>query len=308
MRSKPVVLITGGLGFIGTNLALFLQDHYQIRVLDNNISGSQNSPLLDGFAEIIYGDIQSLETCDHAMLEVDFVVHLAAKGSVVESMQDPYGNLQSNVVGTLNILQAAAKHGIKRLVFSSTGGALMGNTQPPVNELSIPKPISPYGASKLACEGYCSAFSASYGLPITVLRFGNVYGEHSLHKKGVVNKILECLQTDAMLNVFGDGQASRDFIHVSDICTAIHLALNNSKDALETYHIATGIESTLLALIEVAEYVAGKSLSLVQMPARNGEVLRNFSSYQHAQARLGYYPKVSMHQGIARMWDWINGR
>ncbi len=122
--------------------------------------------------------------------DVDAIVHLAAAGSVVDSVADPTANFEANAVGTFSVLNAARAADVGRLVFSSTGGALIGNAEPPVNEQSLPKPISPYGASKLAAEAYCHAFAKAYGMTTVALRFANVYGPYSGHKKGAITVVL----------------------------------------------------------------------------------------------------------------------
>lgn len=302
MKSK--VLITGGLGFIGSNLSLYLKDNYQVRILDNYSGGSQNGKWLANFAEIIEGDVTNYDDCIAALDGVTHVVHLAAKGSVIESINDPLSNLNSNVVGTVNLLRAVAKHKIKRFVFSSTGGALMGDCELPVNEQSIPKPISPYGASKLACEGYCSAYAHSFGIPITVLRFANVYGPHSHHKKGIMNAILKNLQSNTELTIFGDGEASRDFIYVDDICLGLTLALERSPTLFNTYHIGTGIETSLNHLVSLFERASGKSIKTRHETKRVGEVEKNFSAYELARQKLGYKPTITMAEGIEKLWQW----
>jgi UDP-glucose 4-epimerase len=306
MTQKPLLLITGGLGFIGTNLTLSLRHHYFIRILDNDSSKSKNFNTLCDFVDIIKGDVTDYQACLDAMTDVDYVVHLAAKGSVVESMVEPLENLKTNVIGTLNVLRAASANKVKQLVFSSTGGAIMGNAPPPVSELSLPRPISPYGASKLACEGYCSSFSASFDLPVTVLRFGNVYGEHSNHKKGIVNTLLQCAQENKNLKIFGDGKASRDFIHVSDICHAIQLSLKKSSKGMKIYHVATGIETDILSLVKIMERVSNRKINTQFLSKREGEVDRNFSGYALANEKLGYKPRLGLDKGIEIVWNWYN--
>lgn len=301
----PRILITGGAGFVGTNLVLALYQKFDIVVLDNLSTGSENLPLILDKVRFIKGDIKDRTTCVEALSEVDYVVHLAAKGSVVESMQDPFSNLNDNVFGTLNLLSACASMNVKQFVFSSTGGALMGNCQLPVNESSIPKPISPYGASKMACEGYCSAFSDNYELPITILRFGNVYGSYSTHKKGFVNQLMHQAINDEVVTVFGDGSASRDFVHVSDICRAIEAGLLSQNESLQTFHIGTEIETNLNELIQIISDLNGKPISVVYENARKGEVKNNVAQGRLAKHVLGFEPKVTIQNGLSSMWDWF---
>ena len=158
------VLVTGGCGFIGANLVRILLDKGQQVAIFDNLSKGNRDYIDDLDVTFIEGDIRDAGALGEALAGADRVVHLAAYGSVVESVEDPQTNFEMNVVGTFNVLNQAVKHNIAKLVFSSTGGALIGDAIPPVNEQSLPKPISPYGAGKLCAEAYCHAFSKSYGI------------------------------------------------------------------------------------------------------------------------------------------------
>ena len=197
---------------------MLLDRGFEVAVLDNFIRGRRE--YIAGLdVEIIEADIRDEEALIAAFSGFSQIVHLAALGSVVESVTDPHTNFDINVRGTFNVLNAAVKAGVEKLVFSSTGGALIGNATPPVNEESLPRPISPYGAGKLCCEAYCLAFAHSYGLNTVCTRFANVYGPYSDHKVGVVNQFLKRLNADEPLVIFGDGTSSRDYIHAADLAT-----------------------------------------------------------------------------------------
>lgn len=302
------ILITGGLGFIGTNLAKRLSGHFELTILDNFSVGDANLAVVEPLARIIKGDISEASVVADACAEQDCIVHLAAMGSVIKSIQKPISGCKTNVIGTLNIIEGAVSAGVERLIFASTGGALMGDAVPPVNENSVPRPISPYGASKLACEAYLSAASVCWGLPTTVLRFGNVYGEYSLHKPGLINQIFSSLISGLPLTVYGDGRATRDFIHVSDITRAIHLALLRSPHTFNTYHISSGVETSVSALLDLSQHISGMSLTIETSDRRAGEVERNFSSFTLASDQLGFYPKVSLEEGLSKLWDWYKSQ
>jgi UDP-glucose 4-epimerase len=276
-----------------------------VRVIDNLQSGHKD--YLRGLdVEIIEADIRSSEQLDRSMESVGAVVHLAAAGSVVDSVADPLGNFQANVTGTFAVLDAARKAGVDRLVFSSTGGGLIGDATPPVNEQSLPKPISPYGASKLAAEGYCHAFAKSYGLGTVSLRFANVYGPYSGHKKGAVTTFLRLLWQGEPFVIYGDGSASRDFMYVEDICNGIRLALGAGLAGGTVVHLATGVETTVTELADACRKVAGRPEQVIEhRPARPGEVARNFATYDLARKLLGFEPAVSLNEGLAATWDWF---
>ena len=234
------------------------------------------------------------------------VVHLAAYGSVVESIADPERNFEVNVQGTLNVLRAAVGAGVRRFIFASTGGALIGDATPPVSEQSLPKPISPYGASKLCGEAYCHAFAKSYGLETVCLRFGNVYGPHSAHKKGAVTVFIKALMTGEPIVIYGDGSASRDYVHVEDLCSGIAAALDAPLAGGDVFHLASGRETSVLELARILRDVAGKPDHPIEFrPARAGEVARNFANYDKARERLDFQPKWKLADGLAATWEWF---
>lgn len=298
-------LITGGRGFIGVNLVDRLSSTRTIAVLDNlkrsSPSGWHAQP-----TKLHQADILQFELAENPFQGVDQVIHLAAYGSVVESIADPAANFSVNVQGTLNVLRAAVDAGVRRLVFASTGGALIGDAAPPVNEQSLPKPISPYGASKLCGEAYCHAFSSAYGLETVCLRFGNVYGPHSAHKKGAVTTFIKALMRDEPIVIYGDGSASRDYIHVEDLCAGIESALAVPVAGNEVFHLASGRETTVLRLAELLRDIADKPNHPIEFrPARQGEVARNFASCTKAREAMGFEPKWRLEDGLAATWEWF---
>jgi len=303
---NPKILVTGGAGFVGSNLVKKLVDQgYDVNVLDNLSKGRLD--YLDGLdIEFFEADIRQPHECEAAFKGVQKVVHLAAYGSVVESVEDPRANFEMNVLGTFNVLNLAVQAGVKKLVFSSTGGALIGNATPPVSEASLPKPISPYGAGKLCCEAYCNAFSESYGLDTVCLRFANVYGPNSLHKVGVINKFVQRLIAKQPLTIFGDGSSTRDYIHVSDLCNGIFLAIENDQIKTDVIHIATGKETSLKELADMFLEIDGTDQSAIEFkPARVGEVERNFALYDYASQKLGYQPKIDLIDGLAETIEYL---
>ena len=223
MSETRHILVTGGAGFVGATLVRRLvASGHVVRVLDNYSTG--DAAYLAGVnAEQIEGDIRDAAALDAALAGIDAVVHLAAAGSVVKSVADPETNFDVNVTGTFRVLDAARRAGVERTVQASTGGALIGDATPPVNEFSLPKPISPYGASKLAGEGYAHAFAKSYGLRTVALRFANVYGPWSAHKPGAMTVFFRAIHTGEPIVIYGDGSSSRDYTHVEDISRALEL-------------------------------------------------------------------------------------
>jgi UDP-glucose 4-epimerase len=300
------ILVTGGAGFIGATLVRRLvAAGHRVRVLDNYSTG-EVSHLAGVDAELVKGDIRDDHALETALAGTDAVAHLAAAGSVIMSIADPAANFDVNVLGTFRVLDAARRAGVERTVQASTGGALIGNATPPVNESSLPRPISPYGASKLAGEGYAHAFAAAYGLRTVALRFANAYGPWSEKKSGAIPMFFRAIHAGRPIVIYGDGSASRDYTHVDDIARAIELALERDVPGGTVLHVASGVETTTAQLADLCRGAAGAPDHPVEyQPARTGEVGRNFASYDLAKHVLGYAPSVSREEGIGQTWQWF---
>lgn len=306
MGASKAVLVTGGAGFVGATLVRRLvASGYRVRVLDNLSTGDAGH-LRDVEAELVTGDIRDVAALDGALAGMEAVIHLAAAGSVIGSVQDPVANFEVNVIGTFRVLDAARRAGVERVVQASTGGALIGDATPPVDEQSLPKPISPYGASKLAGEAYAHAFAKAYGLRTVAIRFGNVYGPWSARKRGALNSFFGSIHAGTPLVIYGDGSASRDYVYVDDISHALQLALEKDVPAGTVLHAASGVETTVRELAELCRRAAGVPDHPIEYrPKRPGEVGRNFASYDLAKRLLGYAPSVPRETGIPRTWEWL---
>jgi len=300
------ILVTGGAGFVGATLVRRLEaSGYRVRVFDN-LSTGDTTHLAGVDVQLVEGDIRDAVALDHALVGVGAVVHLAAAGSVIGSVQDPETNFDVNVLGTFRVLDAARRAGVERVVQASTGGALIGDATPPVSERSLPKPISPYGASKLAGEGYAHAFAKTYGLRTVAVRFGNVYGPWCARKRGVLNVFFESIHSGVPMVIYGDGSASRDYVHVDDISNALQLALEKDVPGGTVLHAASGVETTVSDLADLCRRAAGAPGHPVEYrPKRAGEVGRNFASYDLAKQMLGYTPSVTIEAGVPRTWKWF---
>jgi UDP-glucose 4-epimerase len=300
------VLITGGAGFIGANLARRLAaagDH--VRILDD-LSVGHRAYLAGVPHELVVASLADRDALGRAVGGVDAVVHLAAKAGIPDSVADPLGTFEVNVVGLLRVLEAARLAGARRFVFASSNAAV-GEHDPPADEGNLPHPSSPYGASKLAGEAYCQAYAATYGLAACALRFSNAYGPCSLHKKSVVAAWLRATLDGEPIAIHGDGEQTRDFVFVEDLAAAVHAALDAPEDRVagELFQVGTGVETTVNELAAAVETAVGHSIEIRRLPARPGDVRRNVSRVEKAAERLGYRAEVPLAEGIARTAAWF---
>jgi UDP-glucose 4-epimerase len=313
-------LVTGGCGFVGRNLCAFLtrtRPGDRIRILDDFSSAT-----LDGLraavpgAEIgaaggsewrdvvtvLEGDVRDRAAVEGAMEGADIVVHLAANTGVQPSIDTPLEDCARNVTGTVVPLDVARGRGLRCFIFASSG-APAGETTPPIREDIVPRPISPYGASKLAGEAYCSAFAHAFDVPAVALRFSNVYGPHSGHKGSVVARFIRDALAGRPLTVYGDGLQTRDFIHVHDLVAAIAAFATTGEEVRgEVFQVATGVETSVTELLDhVRAALASCGVEDVEVrhePARAGDMRRNYSDITKIRTRIGWAPRITLATGI----------
>jgi UDP-glucose 4-epimerase len=326
-------LITGGCGFLGTSLvrALAEEDGHLIRVLDNLSVGTRRD--LANVCKFVEIDRQGLKTSapshggakeskvelivadilDEALaLDVakgmDVIAHLAANTGVAPSVENPRIDCLTNVVGTLNYLEAARHGKVKRFIFASSG-APIGECEPPIHEKIVPQPVSPYGASKLAGEGYCSAYFRTFGVETVALRFGNVYGPGSTHKTSVVAKFIRHALGGKPLEIFGDGRQTRDFVYVEDLVGAIRLAAKQAGIGGEVFQIATSVETTVSEMCERLVAILKEDgvgdIATIHSNARIGDIKRNYSDTRKARERLGWVCNTSLDDGLRKTIAWF---
>lgn len=310
-------LITGGCGFIGTSVIsqlLTKEPTTRVRVLDN-LSVGQREDLARvctfqevaaqdvaaaGGVSLVVGDILDNDAVLACAEGADVLLHLAANTGVGPSVENPRFDMEQNVRGTFNMLEAARTHNVGKFIFASSG-APAGEVEPPIHEELAPHPVSPYGASKLAGEGYCSAYARTFGVKTVALRFGNVYGPLSSHKSSVVAKFIRQAFAGEPCEIYGDGTQTRDFIYIGDLVDAVLLAASSGVGG-ETFQIATGGEHTVqevAAMIQVElQSMAGVEMTLQYGQPRLGDVKRNYSDTSKAKNVLGWEPKWELRKGI----------
>jgi UDP-glucose 4-epimerase len=307
-------LVTGGAGFIGSNLVdALLARGDEVTVLDDLSTGRREN--LDGAlaagAKLAEADVRDAEAVAAIAAEAkpDVVFHLAAQIDVRKSVEDPAFDAAVNVGGTANVLEAARAAGARRFVFVSTGGAIYGEGEGkalPLDEDAPAEPLSPYGQSKFAAEGYLGLYERLYGLSTVALRLGNVYGprQDPLGEAGVIAIFCGKLRAGERPTVFGDGRQTRDYIYVGDVVTALLAAAGS--EATGAFNVGTGIETDVLELVRVlAELGDGASFEPEFAPARTGEVQRIAIDPGLAQRELGWQAAVDLAEGLRLTLDSI---
>ena len=309
-QQPSTVLITGGCGFVGTNLSRYLIDHGfdEVRVLDNLttpfpfwIDTEKDHSRLPGI-DLQTGDIRDRERVDKAVKGVNAVIHLAAHTSVVDSLQNPAMNWDINVGGTFNLLEACRENGVERFILASSN-AVAGEQIPPIDEKKIPQPLSPYGASKLTGEALCSAYYHSFGIKTISLRFANLYGPYSDHKTSVITLFMQRISDQMPLTIYGDGNQTRDFVHVDDVCQAVYLSMVAEGSFGEVFQIASGKETSVNELVELLKEVTEKEIGIVYESERTGEIRRNYSDISKARRIMGYEPEIELKDGLKGLWS-----
>lgn len=304
------LLITGGAGFIGRNLIAYLREcdaagsPRNIIVFDNESMASRAD--VEAFdVNFINGDVRDVDALRRSLEGVDQILHLAADTRVIDSIADPRRSFDCNVLGTFNVLEAARSAGLEHVVIASTGGAIVGEARPPLNEEMLARPVSPYGASKLAAEGYCSAYAGAYGLCTTALRFSNIYGPGSMKKGSVVAHFFKTILSGAPITVYGDGTQARDFLFVKDLCAGISSALQSRAQGV--YQLASGEPTSVNQLIEIMRNVIGdeRSVEVIYADSRAGEVHRTWCNIALAQRDLDFSPGTALEDGLAMTWHWF---
>jgi UDP-glucose 4-epimerase len=304
--SRRTAVVTGGAGFIGSHLSdALLADGFEVVVIDDLSSGKLER--VPSGAELEQTDISDRLALD-AVIDAarpDAIYHLAAQSSVTASVSDPARDCLVNVQGTLNVLEAAARHRAP-IVFSSTGGALYGDDAPiPTGEGRIPAPMAPYGASKWAGEAYVTTWAGSSRLPHAITRLGNVYGpRQSPHgEAGVVAIFSHHLWSGTRPTVFGDGVPTRDYVHVADVVRCMRAASGTRG----VFNVATEIETDVLGVLGHLQAAAGTSLEPILKPLREGELMRSCLATAHAREALGFQTEIALGDGLRSTYEALVG-
>ena len=300
------ILLTGGAGFIGSWVAeKYLKEGHEVFIYDNLSSGIAKNIPQD--AEFIEGDVRDISKLDKAFKKFrpEIINHHAAQINVRVSVDDPVLDAETNIVGSINLLQLAVKHDVNKFIFASTGGAIYGEPNHiPADEATDREPLSPYGTSKLCVENYLNYYSKIYGLDYTALRYSNVYGERqNPHgEAGVVAIFCTNILNGSGCRVFGSGDQTRDYVHSEDVAAANVLGINAPSGI---YNIGTSVSTSVNDIVAELMRISGIDFKTEHLPAVPGEV--NHISLDNSQAAkvLKWSPQIDFKSGIERTWDWF---
>ena len=303
------VLVTGGAGFIGSHLVdRLIQEGHEVVVVDNLSTGKRRN--LNRAARFFKLDIQSSGL--ERVLRNErphMVMHLAAQMDVRKSVEDPMFDAQVNVLGTLNVLQQSIKHGVRKVVFSSSGGAIYGEQEIyPAPESHVTRPLSPYGVSKLCGEQYLSYYQRVNGLQIVSLRYANVYGprQDPEGEAGVVAIFIQKLLNNEQAIVNGNGRQTRDFVYVEDVVEANLAAMG--QDIQGTYNVGTGEETSVNDLLGILVRHTNSTCKEVHGPAKGGEQARSVIDSGKLRQELSWESRTELSEGLKRTVDYFRER
>lgn len=302
------IFVTGGAGFIGSNLVDRLIDQqHEVIVIDNLSSGSKDN--LNPKTKLYLADI-----CNYAEITRIFetekpqiVYHLAAQIDVRKSVEDPIFDAQTNILAGINLIQQAYKNEVQKFIFSSTGGAIYGETtERPTTETHPENPLSPYGIAKLAIDKYLNYYYQVFGLKYTSLRYGNVYGprQNPHGEAGVVSIFLKKMLNQEQPVIYGDGSQTRDYVFVSDVVDANIQALNH-LDEVGVYNIGTGMETSVNELFDTLNQNFDQKYEKQYAPARKGEQQTSCLNNSKSKNYLQWEPKTNLVQGLAQTFEWF---
>jgi len=308
-----VFVITGGAGFIGSNLAeALLGDGHEVRVLDDFSTGRrENLAGTDAWCaagggnyRLIEGDIRSPRDCEEAITGADYVLHKAAMPSVQRSVLDPVTSNEVNINGTLQLLEASRRAGVKRFVFASSSSVYGESEELPKVETMPTAPISPYGLQKYAGETYCGLYHRLYGLPTVALRYFNVFGPRQNPEgdyAAVIPGWIAAARGGTVATVYGDGEQTRDFTFVRNVIQANLNACEADVSACgRAYNIACAERVSLNQLLGMIRELMGKPLEAEYVDPRAGDIRHSLAGIDEAQRRLGFRPTIDFEEGLRR--------
>jgi UDP-glucose 4-epimerase len=308
-------LVTGGAGFIGSSIVRALLGRGdEVRVLDNFFSGKrENLADVARDIELVEGDVRDESVTARACAGVEVVLHEAAIASVPRSLADPIATNEANVSGTLNVLHAAKKAGVRRVVYAGSSSAYGDTPTLPKIETMPPSPLSPYAVSKLAGEHYCQVFASAYALETVCLRYFNVFGPRQDPRSeyaAVIPRFVTAGLAGEGVTIFGDGLQSRDFCYIDNTVAANLAAVSAPASAASgrVFNVACGVAIALNEVVRLISDNLGRPIPITYAPARVGDVMHSLADISAARARLGYEAAISFDDGLRRTIAWYAAR
>ncbi len=302
-------LVTGGAGFIGSNLVEELTKRGEkVTVIDNFSTGKKEN--IEEFVpriELVQGDIRNLDRVREAVEGVDFVLHEAALASVARSIENPLATNETNVNGTLNVLIAAREAGVKRVIYASSSSVYGDNPTLPKREEMVPNPLSPYAVSKLSAEYYSQVFCRIYGLETVILRYFNVFGPRQdpvSQYAAVIPKFITAMLNRKAPTIYGDGEQSRDFTFVENVVEATILACAEERIAGEVFNIGGGKRTTINHLAKLTSRLLDRNVEAIHTHPRAGDVRHSLADISKAGRLLNYQPHTNLEEGLERTLEW----
>jgi len=304
-----VYVVTGGAGFIGSHVAESLVARGEtVKVIDNFSTGKrENIRAFKSGIEMIETDVAEAQNLAEILSGADYVIHQAAIPSVPKSIIDPAKSHHANVNGTLNLLLACRKAGVKRLVYASSSSLYGDSPTLPKHEGMSPNPLSPYGAQKLFGEMYSQVFTKAYGFETVSLRYFNVFGprqDSSSQYSGVLALFIPAVLQGRRPTIYGDGLQSRDFTYVQNVVEANLLACKAPGVQGQTFNIACGDRITVNSMLQQINKITGNDISPIYAASRSGDIKHSQADITRAREHLGYEPKVSFEEGLKWTIDW----
>jgi len=306
-----MILVTGGAGFIGSNLVdELLKQGYEVKVLDNLTTGRMenlSNAAKNNKFKFYKGDLRDFDK--EILKDVETIFHLAAQIDVRKSVENPIYDMDINIRGSINLMQQAINSNVEKIIYSSSGGAIYGEPKVlPADENTPIKPISPYGASKFAVESYLNALGKIYGLKYKIMRYGNVYGRRQdpLGEAGVIAIFFGRVLNNKNPIIFGDGEQTRDYISVDDVIKVNIAAIDKLKKEQE-YNVGTGKETSVNEIVRIMEKIFNKKITPIYEKERQGEVKRIYLNIKRLQNELNFKPE-DIETGMRNTYEWMKNR
>ncbi|MFC1806553.1 NAD-dependent epimerase/dehydratase family protein [Planctomycetota bacterium] len=306
------VLVTGGAGFVGSKIVeRLLEMEASVTILDDFFTGQESNLPASWSYELVRGTVVDMELVERCVREADFVVHAAARNIII-STKNPREDFETNIGGTLNILMAARKYRVERIVYTSSTSVYGNPRYIPINEDERLSPLSPYAVSKLAGGHYCLAFYESYGVPAGIVRYSNVYGPNQDPANpycGVIGKFIQAVATGEPPQIHGDGEQTRDYTYVDDAVEGTLLALASPRSEGQAINLGTGIETSVNGLAALICELCGKDIEPVHIDRRDiDNIRRRVLNIELARRVLRWVPAVTIREGLRRTIEWYERR